>query len=343
MPAEPEIVELVRTRGVTPVTGNGPLFLSSASANGNETWTVARTHRGDCAFFDRNAGALCVIHRELGEDALPSACRHFPRRVLHDARGTLISLSHFCPTAASTLLNGGTLSIVDARPPLLLMSAMEGLDARDALPPLVRPGLLCDIAGYDTWEQLGIAVFARPDGGYEQALAELTEATEGVRDWRPGVKSMSDHVTTAFRQERIDCREHRLGDEGLVERVASLTANLTGDDVVVIPDFKEQWDRRIGRPGAWFDRGMKRYLATRLFGNWVAYQGRGLRSIVEWLRTCAAVARHFALERAMRSEQPFDEPTFVDAVRSADLLLLHVLDSGTFARTLGAIEETDYA
>src|SRR5262249_40791155 len=159
--AEPEVVELVRARGVTPGSGDRPLFLSSANADGKETWTVARTDRGDCVFFERDGGRLCVIHRELGEDALPSACRHFPRRVLHDARGTLISLSHFCPTAASTLLNGGTLSIVDARAPLLLASAMEGLDARDALPPLVRPGLLCDMDGYDTWERAGIAVFAQ--------------------------------------------------------------------------------------------------------------------------------------------------------------------------------------
>ena len=37
---------------------------------------------------------------------------------------------------------------------------------------------------------------------------------------------------------------------------------------------------------------MKNYLAARVFANWIAYQGRGLRSIVEWLRTCAAIVRH---------------------------------------------------
>jgi len=343
VPAEHEVVELVRARGLTPDSGGRPLFLSSIAADGRQAWAVARTDRGECVFFDSTGGRLCLIHRELGESALPSACRHFPRQVLHDARGTLISLSHFCPTAASTLLGAGTLSIVTAHAPLLLTSAMEGLDARDVLPPLIRPGLLCDMDGYDTWERAAVAVFAHTDNTYEQCLAELTEATELVREWRPGLTSLSVSVTEAFRQARIGCRDHSTFDVRLIERVAALTSNLTGGDVVGIPDFEGQWDRRIGRPGAWFDRGMKRYLGARLFGNWLAYQGRGLRSIVEWLRTCAAVVRHFALQRVMDSEQPFDEPAFVEAVRSADLLLLHVLDSAMFARTVAEIEETNYA
>lgn len=341
VPAEREVVDLVRARGVTPNRVSRPLFLSSASADGRETWTVARSERGDCVFFDRDGGRLCVIHRELGEEALPTACRHFPRQVLHDARGTLISLSHFCPTAADTLLGVGTLSIVDARAPLLLTSVMEGLDAREALPPLVRPGLLCDTDGYDMWERAGVALFAQADARYESCLAELTEATELIRDWRPGVESMTDRVTAAFSRARSGWRPHRLREEDSIDRVSALTAGLTAGDFVAIPDFEEHWDRRVGTPGDWFDRGMKRYVAARLFGNWIAYQGRGLRSIVEWLRTCAAIVRHFALKGAMESEQPFDAAAFIEAVRSADLLLLHVLDSATFARTIAAIEETD--
>jgi Fe-S-cluster containining protein len=342
VPAEREVVELVRTRGVTLDRGSGPFFLSSTNSDETETWTVARTNAGDCVFFERNAGRLCAIHRELGEAALPSACRHFPRRVLHDARGTLISLSHFCPTAASTLQGGGTLSIVDAHAPLLLGSTMEGLDARDALPPLVRPGLLCDMAGYDAWERAGITRFADPDVGYERCLAELIEATELIRDWRPGAESMTDSVRAAFNQARRGYREGERRDHGLVDRVASLTVGSTSGEFVAIPAFEEEWARRIGIPGGWFDREMKRYLAARLFGNWIAYQGRGLRSIVEWLRTCAAVVRHFAVRRLTDSEQPFEEPVFIEAVRSADLLLLHVLDSTAFARAIVAIEETDY-
>jgi hypothetical protein len=46
---------------------------------------------------------LCGVHRALGEGALPATCRIFPRIALTDARGTFITLSHYCPTAAAML------------------------------------------------------------------------------------------------------------------------------------------------------------------------------------------------------------------------------------------------
>ena len=82
-----------------------------------------------------------------------------------------------------------------------------------------------------------------------------------------------------------------------------------------------------------FDRPMKNYLAARVFGNWVAYHARGLRTIVEWLRACVAVVSHEMLRR-VEDGNPLDETAFVEAVRSADLLLLHVVDSADFARLL---------
>ena len=62
---------------------------------------LAIDRHGDCVFFDNENGRLCRVQRDAGAEYLPNACRQFPRVVLHDARGTLISLSHYCPTAAS--------------------------------------------------------------------------------------------------------------------------------------------------------------------------------------------------------------------------------------------------
>ena len=67
---------------------------------------------------------------------LPSACRHFPRVYLRDARGDLLTLSHFCPTAASLLFEPGPVGVIDAPRPLALDEPIEGLDAREVLPPL---------------------------------------------------------------------------------------------------------------------------------------------------------------------------------------------------------------
>ena len=341
MPAEPAIVEIVSSRSIGRQGDAGPLFMKSAGSRGEELWTVARDTRGECVFFDRSGGQLCVIHRDVGEEALPSACRHFPRRVLHDARGTLISLSHFCPTAAAMLLADGTPAIVDAHPPLRLECEMEGLDARDALPPLLRPGLLCDVAGYAEWEKAGLASLARPQHPHGRCLDDLAAITEVIRQWRPGNDSLPDTVRAAFRTEKRNVPATGCYSR-VMQRVARLTAGSAGEDLAPIADFAAHWRDRVGIvPLDWFDQGMKNYLAARLFGNWIAYQGQGLRSIVEWVRTCAAVVHHFALRRLLESKLPFDRAGFIEALRSADLLLLHVLDSQSFARDVASLEESN--
>ncbi len=338
VPAEAATVEIVRGLAVRRHGAEGPLFLSVVDAGGAESWTVARDRAGDCVFFDRSESGSCVIHRDVGIEALPSACRHFPRKVLHDARGTLISLSHFCPTAAAMLLNHADLSIVEAMPPLRLESVMEGLDAADALPPLIRPGLLSDIVAYDAWERAGIALFAASPAGYGACLERLSAATESVRRWNPTQGSLLEWVHSAFDANTgpcIDGFSHR----SAIERVARLTAGLAGDDLSPVEGFDDAWARAIvGSNAEWFERGMKNYLAARLFGNWIAYQSQGLRSVVAWLRTCAAVVRHFLVRRVLGSGLPATRQDFIEAVRAADLLLLHVLDTGSFARDVAALE-----
>src|SRR5512142_783445 len=39
---------------------------------------LERTTAGECVFFD-NGSRLCIVHRDLGDTALPETCRHFPR------------------------------------------------------------------------------------------------------------------------------------------------------------------------------------------------------------------------------------------------------------------------
>ena len=339
VPAEPQVVELVRTRHVRPNGVTGELFTSSNEPDGSTKWTVARDQRGDCVFFDRQGGRLCVIHRDLGADALPVACRHFPRKVMIDGRGTLISLSHFCPTAAASLLSAGALTIVEARPPLRLSPPIEGLDARDALPPLLRPGLLCDMEGYDAWERAGISLFAESGRSFETCLDVLAVATESIREWNPGGGTLAERVQADFQT----AAEARLAldwsSAQTIERVRLLTVGRVGDDLISLDGFDESWNDHPGKRLDWFNSAMKNYLASRLFANWIAYQGRGLRTIVEWLRTCAAVVGHELLRRTGHSTVVPDPADFIEAVRSADLLLLHVLDSASFARHASVIED----
>jgi Fe-S-cluster containining protein len=339
VPAEAATVETVRGLAIRRKGAEGPLFLSSVDASGRESWTVARDRAGDCVFFDRSDRGSCVIHRDIGVEALPSACRHFPRKVLRDARGTLISLSHFCPTAAAMLLNHADLSIVAAMPPLRLESLMEGLDAGEALPPLIRPGLLSDINAYDAWERAGLAIFAASASGYGACLDRLSTATESARRWNPLQGSLLECVHSAFEANTGRCLED-CSQWSAIERIARLTAGLAGDDLTPVEGFEHVWARTVAPPDIeWFERGMKNYLAARLFGNWIAYQSQGLRSVVAWLRTCAAVVRHFLVRRVLRSGLPATRDDFIEAVRAADLLLLHVLDTELFARDVAALEE----
>jgi hypothetical protein len=83
---------------------------------------------------------------------------------------------------------------------------------------------------------------------------------------------------------------------------------------------------------------MKNYVAARIFANWIAYQGRGLRSIVQWGRAAAALVRHHTLRRMLDSGGSPGPDDVIEAIRMADLLLLHVIDTQAFARAVAPIE-----
>jgi Fe-S-cluster containining protein len=340
VPAEPHVVHLVNERRLRRAGFTGTLFLSHDHRGEHGVKTIARDEHNDCVFFDRDGGRLCLIHREAGSEALPTACRHFPRKVLHDSRGTFISLSHFCPTAAKMLMAPGSLAIVPAQPPLRLPPPVEGLDASGALPPLLRPGLLCDPAGYEAWEHAGIATFARDDLTSGECLDLIAGATEAVRLWQPGRESLAERVEAAFAVVRPVQRSALKDQDRAMKIVAALSAGRAADTSPLC-DFQERWEQHVAVHFAAFERPMRNYLAARLFANWIAYQGQGLRSIVEWLRVCAAVVRHALLTRVLQSQSPPGRDDFVEALRTADLLLLHVIDTAAFATYVAPKEGCD--
>jgi Fe-S-cluster containining protein len=338
VPAEPAVVRLVEQRGLRRPGIDGPLFLSSRKPNSVGATEVARDKNGNCVFFEQDAGRLCLIHRVAGVDALPSACRHFPRRFLRDGRGTFVSLSHFCPTAASLLIGGHPLEVVDAAPPLMLEEPIEGLDAREALPPLLHPGVLCDLEGYSAWERAAIGVFARADLTCQGALDRVTAATDRVRAWRPGAGSLAGHVVSAFQEDLRHTGPLLPSDRELVSLVSRLADGWAGDDLEPVADFERLWMDRVGTAFDRYDAVMKNFLAARLFANWIAYQGHGLRSVLQWVRAAAALVRHHALRRALDSGRPPGPDDFIEAVRLADLLLLHMIDTQAFARAVAVVE-----
>lgn len=291
---------------------------------------------GACVFFERDRGRLCRVHRELGASSLPSACRQFPRVVLHDARGTAVSLSHYCPTAAGLLFAPSSFDIVDA--PASLAGDVEGLDARDVLPPLLTEGMLADPAGYDAWERRAIAVLAR-DVEAGTALHAIARTTARLQSWRPGCGSLAAEVHRQFDAALSFAFEPASEDEDAdIARVAAVLSSVPAglSTPAVHPDFAAGW-RRLRWP-AEIERAFRAYLAARLFGNWIAYYGRSLQTIVEYLRAAYAVVRMEAVRQRARTSAAASAATpwqiATEAIRSADLLLVHLSDPRALARAL---------
>jgi Fe-S-cluster containining protein len=336
VPAERRVMDLVSAAGITAGRHAAAPFVRTEAPD-DGTWNIARDAGGNCVFFNRGGTRLCAIHEAAGEDALPTACRHFPRVVLLDGRGSFISLSHFCPTAASLLLDADSLRVVSAGGSLVLQEPVEGLDATCALPPLVRPGLLSDLHGYGAWEQACIDVFATPGTGWERAVNHIAAATERIRNWQPGTASLHSCVQAAFR----DARHQEGADPHAHARVLATLGRLPGAPAHDLSDLypaNPAWSRRSSAERDLWDRAMRNYLAARVFGNWIAYQGRGLRSIVEWLRACAAVASHHAMGSVNCGANAEAPLRIVESFRAADLLLLHTIDSQAFATLVAPLE-----
>ena len=285
--------------------------------------SVAKGSDGSCIF---RADRRCAIHAEAGEAALPIGCRHYPRVVRLDRNRISLSLSHYCPTAASLLTSAGPVRVVPAEPPLALSEPVEGLDARTALPPLLRPGMLMDPHAYERWEGAVIAELSSCRH-VDEALRRIASATDLLRDWRPGTTSLDTAVAGAF--ARADGIERRWMTQGL--RIATaLNRGIVSIDAV--PRQAPTTDTET-RSTESMERIIANYLAARVFGNWIAYQGRGLRTIVTWLSACHDAVRTLTVSGALTGA-----PAVIEAIRHADYLMLHTIDTQEFADAARGVE-----
>ena len=291
---------------------------------------VPRAGDGTCLFYEPGAGGSCAIHREAGAAALPTACRHFPREIVIDARGTWVSLSHYCPTAAALLATPSALEIVEAGPALVIEAPIDGLDAREVLPPLVRPGLLSDPDGYAAWESAGLAILGREDLTSGEALDLIEALTDRLRQWSPGPESLSAAVTRASTELRPSSGRGARKAGALANDFAALVAQHVPEESFPVADYETRWAPLV-EGAADVELVMKNYLGARLFANWIAYQGQGLRTVVEWLRTCHAVIRSEIALGLSSDRRPATAAEAVAAAGRADLLMVHTVDSQRFA------------
>lgn len=190
-------------------TAGWPIPIEPERAIGlGHSGTLPQQPGGACLFHD----GRCTVYQHR-----PMSCVHFPYVCLIDARGVRVTLSHFCPTAASLLFeHHGPIAIVEGPPPVAGLEIPEGLDARESLPPLRKPGVLMSFEEFTNWEKNELTTLARLAG--DSPLAPVIErflAAKLFASWAAyqddGINAIRESVGVARRvlggEIETACRE----------------------------------------------------------------------------------------------------------------------------------------
>jgi len=288
--------------------------------------------------------------------------------------GVSITLSHFCPTAASLLFapviprdsglpgpERSAVRIVDNPPSFPPSRPYEGLDARDALPPLLRPNVLMDWPSLERWERFAVEVLGDEGRSPEAALDLLTTAAEEARRWTPDdgpfgsffERVLSSRGTSSgsgpegstgaggsFGTGQTEVPQDDSSGPGRPESLGvawRLVADCVPHRALLPPApvrIEEADDRRVVPPWATLARPVRRWLAAKAFASWLALQGEGLRTTALGLRVALAVLCAEAARGCAEAGRALDADLLKEAIRRADLLLVHLADPEALARRL---------
>ena len=343
-------VEVPLYRNLEDALGSGRLAPAASAAAGDPPLVagpdvpdeagamVSRTDTGDCVFYHRHSG-LCVIHRDLGEESLPATCRHFPRIAVRDSRGTFISLTHYCPTAAAMLFRHDMPIEIVEGPPAFPPADYEGLRVDpEAWPPLLHPTMLMDLNGYSAWERHMVARCNQPDLSPDDVVVTLERDARVLRTFQPGSGSLVDAVA-ALPAQTVNAPVHDTVDASLTlhaEIVAAIPEDLRPD-----PDeggLREAYARSVRAEWSAWHTPLKRYLAAKAFASWTAYQGRGALTIVRGLEAALALVRVEAARECRDAGRALDEGLLKQAFRGADFVLNHLAVGAELAEAWSVVE-----
>ena len=300
---------------------------------------VARTATGDCVFYHRHSG-LCVIHRDLGEPMLPATCRHFPRLAVRDARGTFISLTHYCPTAAGSLFRDDVRIEIVEDPPAFPDADYEGLVVTpDDWPPLLRPDCLADARSYTAWERHMVARCADESLSPESVIATLERDARIVRSVSPATSAAIVNAIEQLPADRVSAPVPEALDGSLLhyDEVRKAVPDEWRPESD-IRDLAESYRRHVAGTWTGFDAPLRRYLAAKAFASWTAYQGRGFLTIVRGVEAALALVRVEAARRCRDANCPLNGNLLREAFRQADFALNHLAAGDELAEAWSKVE-----
>jgi Fe-S-cluster containining protein len=329
-----------RLRGVgQPEEEGGALLVTGDDLPGDAAAMFARTAEGRCVFF-HGGSRLCTVHRDLGEEMLPATCRHFPRVAVRDQRGTSISLTHYCPTAAAMLFREDVPVEIVTSPPAFPPADYDGLAVDpESWPPLLHPLMLMDLEGYSAWERHMVARCANLGASPETVLATLTRDARILRTFAPGGAALAEMVGT-LPAGLVQSPPHEGLDASL--RMHAEVMNAVPEELKPEPDehdLPEVYARSVAPVWTSWHAPLNRYLAAKAFANWTAYQGRGLLSIVRGLEAALALVRVEASRQCRHARRPLDAALLLEAFRGADFALNHLAIGEDLAAAWSAAED----
>ena len=300
-----------------------PTFIVEPDLPDSAAAMVGRTSSGNCVFFHSRSG-LCVIHRDLGEPRLPSTCRHFPRIAVRDRRGTFISLTHYCPTAAGMLFREDVPVAIVANPAAFPLADYEGLTVDpEAWPPLLHPDMLMDLEGYTAWERHMVARCAL-ELSPESVIGTLARDARVLRTYEPASGSLVAAVQN-LPGGLVDLPGELSLEASLVLHAEVLKA--VPEDVRPEPDdagLEEAFIRLVVPEWDRWHAPLRKFLAAKAFANWTAYQGRGVLSIIRGLEAALAFVRIEAARECRNADRPLDAALLKQAFRGTEFVLNHL-------------------
>ena len=326
-----------RLIAASPAEDDDPPLLTWPDLPEGTAAMVARTAAGQCVFYHHGSG-LCVVQRDLGEPMLPPACRHFPGVAVRDARGTFISLTHYCPTAAAMLFRDDVpLEIVEA-PRAFPPADYDGLQVDpDAWPPLLHPRMLMDLDGYSAWERHMVARCSHVMSP-ESVVATLERDARTLRTYEPGQGPLTGAIG-ALPAGVLETPVPATLDASLLLHAEIMSA--VPEAVRPDPDeagLREAFRRAVAPEWEAWHAPVRHYLAAKAFASWIAYQGLGVLTLVRGLEAALALVRVEATRECRNAGRALDGDLLKQSFRAADYVLNHIAVGKDLAKSWSRAE-----